>query len=198
MTGNDLLLVRHAQVAQVGPDAKRWPLSERGRAEAARLAAWEGWRGVSVIVTSDEGKAIETGAIVAAAHPHLAVLPPLAELGEVDRRGVFVTDYEGAVAAFFAEPEASPHGWEPAAVARHRFAAAVEGVLAAYLGESVAVVAHGLVFALYLATLTSGPAATVENWHGIPFASVARVRRGANGGRTLLQGFMGMPPAETP
>lgn len=189
MPGDSFLLVRHAHTAQIGPDAARWSLSERGRAEAARLAAWAGWREVTALVSSDEAKAIETGAVVAAAHRHLRVLPPVAGLAEVDRRGVYVDDYEGAVAAFFAQPDASPHGWEPAHDALRRFTAAVESVLAAHTGETVALVAHGLVFALYGSTLVGGPALTLENWRGIPFASVARVGREPDGSRVLQHPF---------
>lgn len=185
----DLLLVRHAHTAQVGSDAKQWPLSERGRAEAVRLAAWAGWRAVTYLVTSNEAKAMETGAIIAAMHPHLVVPPPVAAFAEVDRHGVFVADYEGAVAAFFAHPNASPHDWEPAAVARDRFAAAIDGVFAAYPDGTVAVVAHGLVLTLYLSTLANGPAATTENWRTVPFAAVACVRRLASGRHTLVHPF---------
>ena len=188
--GSDFLLVRHAHTAQTGPDAKQWSLSARGWAVATQLAAWAGWREVAALVTSDEAKAIETGAAVGAAHPHLRVVPPVAGLAEVDRRGVYVDAYEGAVAAFFAHPAVSPHGWEPACDALCRFTAAVESVLAAHPHETVAVVAHGLVFALYQSTLIGGPALSLECWRSIPFAAVARVGREPDGSRVLRHPFV--------
>jgi len=160
---NDIILVRHAHTAQVGPDAKAWPLSKRGRTEAARLAQWPGWLDIAAIVTSVEAKAIETAAAITTAHPHLVTLPPMETLGEVDRRGTLVADYEGAVAGFFALPDASPHGWESATAARTRITAAIADAVAPYPAASVAVVAHGLAFTLYLSTLIGGPPADVAH-----------------------------------
>jgi len=187
---NDILLVRHAHTAQSGPDARTWSLSPRGRTEAARLAQWTGWRDVQVIVTSAEAKAIETAAAITMAHPHVTTLPPVEALGEVDRRGVFVSDYEGAVAAFLAQPGASPHGWEPAAHALARFVTAMEETITAYPATSVAVVAHGLILTLYLSTLIGGSPADIAHWQMIPFASIARVARREDGAYLLTHPFL--------
>lgn len=190
-SGNTLVLVRHAHTEPVGPNAREWPLSARGRTEAAQLAGWSGWEEVTAIVASTEAKAIETAMIIAAPHPHLVALPPVAALGEVDRRGVFVPDYEAAVAAFFAEPDDSPCGWEAATAARTRFAAAVDAAMAAFAGQSVAVVAHGLILALFLSTLVGGPPADLAHWRAVPFASVARASYATEGSGILVQPFMG-------
>ncbi len=191
--GNDIILVRHAHTAQVGPDAKTWPLSEHGRTEAARLARWSGWRGVTAIVTSSEAKAMQTADAITGAHPHLVTLSAMEALGEVDRRGTFVTDYEGAVADFFAMPDAAPHGWEPAADARARITAAIAHAVAPYPAASVAIVSHGLALTLYLSTLVGGPPADVAHWRTIPFTAVARVARSRDGTHTLLQPFIISP-----
>lgn len=190
---NDIVLVRHAHTAQVGPDAKTWPLSKRGRTEAARLAQWPGRLAIAAIVISVEAKAIETAAAITVAHPHLITLPPMEALGEVDRRGAFVADYEGAVADFFAMPDASPHGWESASDARTRIAAAIANAVAPYPTASVAVVTHGLALTLYLSTLIGGPPADIARWRTIPFAAVARVARSEGGTYTLTHPFIILP-----
>lgn len=181
-----LVLVRHAHTTPAGPDAKAWPLSARGEMEAARLARWDGWRGVTRIVASAEAKAQRTAAAITVAHPHITTLPPVAALGEVERPATWVADYEAAVAAFLAAPEQSPEGWETAAHARARFVTAVDACLAAHPGESMAVVAHGLVLTLYLSSLMDGPSANLVTWRAIPFAAVALVERGT---RRLLCPF---------
>lgn len=186
---NDILLVRHAHTAQSEADARTWPLSERGRAEAAQLARWGGWRDVQVIVTSTEAKAIETAAAIIAAHPHIVMLPSVEALSEVDRGAIFIADYESAVAAFLAQPEASPYGWERAADARARFVTAITEVLSPYPDASVAVVAHGLILTLYLSTLIGGSPADIAHWRTIPFASIARVTRRSDGTCALLRSF---------
>lgn len=103
---------------------------------------------------------------------------------------MFVSDYEGAVAAFLAQPEASPHGWEPAAHARARFVTAMEETIAAYPAASVAVVAHGLILTLYLSTLIGGSPADIAHWRMIPFASIARVARREDGAYVLTHPFL--------
>jgi broad specificity phosphatase PhoE len=151
-----LILVKHA-MPEIVPDvpAREWRLSDDGRRQsqvlAGRLAAYA----PEIVVTSNEPKAAETGAIVATAlgrptrfktglHEHDRTNVPF---GSADR---FAAD----VRRFFAQPDRLVHGRETADDAHRRFAAAIDEVLRAYPTENVAVVAHGTVIALFVARAT--------------------------------------------
>ncbi len=184
--GNDIVLVRHAHTAQSGPDAKTWPLSERGRTEAARLARWPGWQDVAAIVTSAEAKAIETAAAITAAHPHLVTLPAMEALGEVDRRGTYRGGLRGRGRRFF-----RPAGCLATRMGvRHRCPCADRHcdpgsghTLPCGIRRGCR---HGLALTLYLSTLIGGPPADIAHWRTIPFAAVARVARTAKRNIYLL------------
>ena len=86
MTAASILLIRHGE--STWNAQRRWqgwgdpPLSERGRAQAAALAAQLAGRGVARLVSSDLARAAQTAAIVGAA---LGVAPVLdARLRERD------------------------------------------------------------------------------------------------------------------
>jgi broad specificity phosphatase PhoE len=64
-------------------------------------------------------------------------------------------DFERAVARLFTRPNELVFGRETAADAEHRFAAAVEDVLARNADGNVVVVAHGTVISLFVARHTS-------------------------------------------
>jgi broad specificity phosphatase PhoE len=150
---NKLILVRHAQ-SQVDRErpASQWGLTEAGRQRctplADRLAVYE----PDLIVTSQEPKAIQTGAIAAAR----LGLPcqTAAGLHEHLREHAAWLDqpaFEQAVAAFFERPDQLVFGEETARQARERFEAAVRSVLDAHPGKTIAIVAHGTVITLLVA-----------------------------------------------
>ena len=122
----------HPQVA-IDPavPVPRWGLSALGRSRAASAAA-AGWaRGIARIVASEETKAIETAAIVAAALGLVSETRP--ELHENDRSATgFLPppEFEAVADRFFAEPNLSVRGWERAVDAQERIVAAVDAVLA--------------------------------------------------------------------
>src|SRR5215212_3056663 len=143
-----LILVKHAAPAVVpGTPAAEWHLSALGQQLcgllADRLAAYR----PAVVVTSREPKAQETGHFVGALLG--APVRPVDNLHEHERRtAAFINDpaaWEVTVARFFAEPDKRIFGEETATQAYSRFAAAVDGVLAAYPDQTVAIVAHGAV-----------------------------------------------------
>ena len=150
---NTLILIRHSQ-SQPQPDrpASQWPLTEAGRrrciALAARLAAYA----PSLIVTSGERKAVETGALAAARlELPVEVAEGLHEHLREHAGWLPNPDFEQAVAAFFARQDALVFGEETAAQAGARFDTAVHTVLASYPGKKVAIVAHGTVITLFAA-----------------------------------------------
>jgi broad specificity phosphatase PhoE len=150
-----LLLIKHAApiVTRDEPSAC-WPLSPDGRASIDPLAAALSPHAPTAIVASDERKARETAAGLAA---RLGLPAPTLDhaLREHERRpnDFFPRpdDFTSAVRAFFAAPDTPTFGRETATVAHERFAAAVTRHLAAAPPGNLALVAHGTVISLFVA-----------------------------------------------
>jgi broad specificity phosphatase PhoE len=151
-----LLLVRHAEPAidQSAP-ASTWPLSSRGRAQCAPLAAALRRHGPGQVASSREPKAAETARLLAAA---LGVdCSVTADLEEHHRETVpFLPDFADQVAALFARPDELVLGEESAAEALARFSRALDELLAGWRWPGPpCVVAHGTVLSLYVAARCS-------------------------------------------
>ena len=149
-----LLLVRHSQ-PEIDPavSASLWRLSVEGRRRCRGLAVGLSVFDPTVIVTSSETKAIETGQIVAR---ELNVpLETAADLHEHDRRGApFLKgkgEFEAQVIHLFEKPGELVFGNESADEAHRRFATAVDRVLQSHRQGNLAVVSHGTVMTLFVA-----------------------------------------------
>lgn len=168
-----LTLITHAHT-QVDPatDAVTWRLSAAGETQAAELAGQPFWATVDRILVSSEAKTRLTVAPVLAQRS----LPIMADarFAEAARPG-WCDDYAARVAAFFAEPEHSAGGWEPAHAALARFLHGLNAHIDPKAGEHVALVAHGLVLSLYRAHLLGLTTAPFEAWRRLEFAAVAHV-----------------------
>lgn len=167
-----LVLVRHAAVeADPAAPAARWPLSDSGRTAARALAREPLWRAIVRIFTSPELKAQETAQIFAGVNG--ITVTAVEDLREVERPpGQWFDDYPAAVAAYFAAPQASTHGWEPPVVAQARIHACIASLLGWESGPC-AVVGHGLTLSLYLASLTGAAPAAI--WAAITLPDLAVV-----------------------
>jgi broad specificity phosphatase PhoE len=120
--------------------------------------------GIGAVYCSDEQKALDGAAILAA---HLGLTPIVVpELGEVDRSSTgWLPEEEHAAAArlLFARPDESVRGWETAVAAQARVVRAIEGILqsAGELGGGgageITIVAHGAVGTFYLCYLLGQP-----------------------------------------
>ena len=182
-------VIRHAETQPIhGQAAGLWLLSDAGRQQAEALARLPFWNEVSRIFSSPEQKALDT-ATPAADRLGMAVTP-VAGLRELERPSTFVADYEAAVAACFAAPEASVHGWEPAAEAQRRVVETIAGLVAEAGERRIAVVSHGLVLALVLAYLRGSPAPTVAEWKAIPMPGWAAIDWGRH---LVIQPFTPVP-----
>jgi broad specificity phosphatase PhoE len=137
----------------------QWPLSERGRTRMQALLTQPWVATITAIYSSTERKARE-GAAVLAQHRALPV-HQVAALGENDRSATgFLPpqEFEAIVAQFFAHPEVSIRGWEPAAVAQQRIVSAVTAILAHDpTPGALAMVSHGGVGTLLLCHLAGHP-----------------------------------------
>ena len=150
----ELILVKHALPDIVaGVRASEWHLSDEGRCRclplAERLAAYE----PTVIVTSEEPKAVETGQIIAERLDLPCTTAP--GLHEHERPTVgFLGTHEQFVAQavrLFEHPGEMVFGSETADQAHGRFSAAVAAVLEQHPGGIPVIVAHGTVITLLLA-----------------------------------------------
>ena len=154
----ELLLIRHAE-AQPLPENEAFdpkhvdmPLSERGRTQAAALAARLGHRGLTAIYSSPLRRTRETAGALAA----IAGLPVTedARLREVEIAGV------GPVGMHdLAEIALAHGGWShlPGTESSHdiraRMRSAIDDVVATHGGARVAVVSHAGAINAYVAAL---------------------------------------------
>lgn len=187
-----LYLIRHPHTrVELDVPAPEWGLSDAGQEQTAALLEAPFWPRVAAIYPSREPKALAVAKAAALAHT-LPVMPRAA-LGEVDRTAYVPPDeatYQATVAAFFANHDHSPHGWEPARVALERLKAEIARLDALHgPDESFAIVSHGLVLTLLLADLRGEPP-TLDLWRGIGFAAVAAVDRATS---APLTGFLPAP-----
>lgn len=123
---------------------------------------------VRAIWSSAETKALESAGILAAALAVTSRVEP--DLHENDRSATGYLpppEFEQVADAFFANPEVSIRGWERAADAQARIAAAVDRCLADSPPGDVAVVGHGGVAALLLCKLLGEP---ISRTRDQPFA----------------------------
>lgn len=108
-----------------------WSLSEVGRTRLTALAGRR-WLGeIERIVASEERKAVDAATILAELCGRPAETRP--NMHENDRSATgFLppAEFEAVADAFFARPDESVRGWEPARAAQNRIVAAVRAALA--------------------------------------------------------------------
>lgn len=154
----ELILIRHAEPVRIvdadGPADP--PLAERGRAQAAALAAYLGGEAISGVWTSPMRRARETAAPLAEALGLDVVVDT--ELAEWDREATTYIPIEELKAAKDERWVAMVEGnLESDGIDLERFRAgvisAIEHVITGNPGASVAVVCHGGVINTYLASI---------------------------------------------
>jgi broad specificity phosphatase PhoE len=172
-----LILIKHAPpevVPGVAPD--EWKLSERGRALCTPLAEAVRPHSPTVVVSSTESKAAETGELLAS----LLSVPfeTASGLHEHDRSNVPhmpSREFISAMELFFRRPGERVLGRETADEAEARFREAVMRVLAAHPHGNVAVVSHGTVIALLVAKATRQSPFRLWRELGLPSFLVLRL-----------------------
>jgi broad specificity phosphatase PhoE len=148
-----LILIKHA-APEVIPEvsSEQWHLSARGRESCTALAERLGVHAPSVIVSSDELKARQTAERLA---KQLGLrYETAAGLHEHDRRGVphlRSGEFISYIELMLRKQNECVLGNESADEALRRFGEAVEQVLVKYPDDTVAVVSHGTVIALFVA-----------------------------------------------
>lgn len=154
-----LFFITHPDVT-VDPriDVRRWRLSDTGITRMRAFAEVPVVADLRAIWSSGEAKAIEAAGILAAGLGLGVQVDD--DLGENDRSATgFLPpeEFEQVADRFFADPEQSVRGWEPAASAQRRIGAAMDRILAGHDGGDIAIVAHGAVGSLLLCKYLGQP-----------------------------------------
>jgi broad specificity phosphatase PhoE len=123
-----------------------WPLNERGRTRMRAMTSRPWVRGVHRIFASSERKAREAAQLLADGLG-LDGYSVIANFGENDRSatGYLAKDeFEATANTFFARPQESIRGWEPAEDAQARIISAVDEAFSkAPAHDNIAIVGHG-------------------------------------------------------
>ena len=196
-----LLLIRHAEpvrIEGIEGQAADPTLHERGLAQAARLAGYLAEEHIDAVWSSPLVRAVETAAPVARAHGVDVTIDD--ELAEFDRDSTSYIPVEELRATNDERWQAMVEGrfdeWDVDPLAfRDRIVGAVERVVAANPGGTVAVVCHAGVINTYL-----GHVLEIRRplWFEPRYASIHRVAASRTGIRTMLtvneHGFLrGLP-----
>jgi broad specificity phosphatase PhoE len=183
-----LYLVRHAEVVLLGDVAPQdWQLSSEGQRAARLLGDAPQWKRLNLIASSPEAKAVATARPIATATAlELRTEHALREVSRGATPLVTASEYERLVAAHFAAPCESVHGWERGIDATARIRECIDRLMSEG-GPAVCVVSHGLVLSHYLADLRGMPAPLIEEWRALPQPAVAVVDVKA---RRIVQPFV--------
>jgi broad specificity phosphatase PhoE len=142
-----IFFITHPDVV-IDPDVPvpDWPLNERGRARMHAMTAQPWAKELRRIFASSERKSRDAAQLLAddLGHDGYSVI---ADLGENDRSAtgfLAKAEFEATVDAFFACPQESIRGWEPAANAQARIVRAIEQAMsqAPELAD-IAIIGHG-------------------------------------------------------
>ncbi|HET7377903.1 MAG TPA: histidine phosphatase family protein [Anaerolineae bacterium] len=170
-----IFLIRHAETEQSHDDAALWPLSDHGEEQVRALAQQPFWSEVKAIITSDEPKAVSTVDRIAFERNIPFFMHP--GLRDLKRTPEWIEDYEARVLEVFQKPALSIGGWERAADAQSRILTALDELIAKYDPEPFAVVSHGMVLSLLLASVNNMLEQVFDVWQQLGFATVVLMER---------------------
>lgn len=185
----ELLWVRHGEPERIvtGSGVPADPaLTERGRAQAERLASWLGSESIDAVLSSPQRRARETAEPIARVHGlEVRITPGLVEydsksdsyipMEELKERNDphLMAMYEGRWEEF---------GAEPADVFRARVTATVDEIVTAYAGKRVVAVCHGGVINVAFAVALG---LDRHLWFEPHYSSVSRMIASRTGARTV-------------
>ncbi len=136
-------------------DIPLWSLNEVGRARVAALAASGALAGTKHVISSAETKAVETATPLAAALGCAVILRDRMHENDRSATGFLPPEeFEAVADQFFANPDDSARGWEPAADAQRRIVSEAEACLRAHPTDDILFVAHGAVGTLLFCHLS--------------------------------------------
>jgi 2,3-bisphosphoglycerate-dependent phosphoglycerate mutase len=157
-------LIRHAESAPDPALAEaRWPLSDRGHAQARALADDLAGRRIARIYSSPYLRAVETVRPLAA---RLGLEVELVdELRERKLSEGMIRDHVAVVERSWSDRDFALPGCESARAAQARAVAVIERLLAANLGRVIALASHGQLISLWLNS--RDPAVGFAEWRAM-------------------------------
>ena len=165
-----LSLVRHSEVVvNSNENPAAWRLSERGLAKAKELARQPRWKTLTRLISSAEQKAVSTGECLAENTGVALEISP--DINEVERPS-FREDYEDRATRFFDRRNDSDDGWETAAHALGRVQGLIDSLGRDPAGGHVALVGHGMLWALARAWLGGKTHVDPGEWKAISMPDV--------------------------
>ena len=174
------VLICHAEVT-IDPDTTShiWSLSTDGAAKASDLARHPALTDVDLVATSPEPKALATAKAVAVDRPIVVA----EELCEINRHAAGwvarAEEYADMVRSILERPTESIRGCKTAADVGRRISRAIDDLLSANPGCSLAVVSHGIVLTLYLSALLGLPTPDPAIWRSIAMPDLTAVEPNA-------------------
>jgi len=186
----DLLMIRHAEPVRIGPGSGSTPadpqLTDRGRAQADRLAGWLALDSLDAVVSSPLRRARETAEPVGRAVG--LDVEVVDELMEYDAQSDFYIPVEEL-------RETRDHHWtamiegrwdevggEPPDKFRARIVPCVDAIIERFPGGRVAAVCHGGVINVYLAALLG---LDRHLWFHPEYTSISRIAAARTGERSV-------------
>ena len=185
----DLLWVRHAEPERIasGRGVPANPrLTDRGREQAERLAAWLALESVDVVLSSPQRRAVETATPVARAHGlEVQIVDGLVEYDVQSDSYIPMEELRATkdpqLTAMY-EGRWEEFGGENTAAFRARVAATLDEVVAAHPGRRVVAVCHGGVINVALAIVLG---LDRHLWFEPHYTSVSRMVASRSGVRSL-------------
>ena len=187
----ELILVRHAEPVRIDShESAGVPadpgLTDRGRAQADRVAAWLAFEPIDALLVSPKRRALETADPIAKACGLEHVIAP--DIVEYDARADHYIPIEELRAnddprfRAMVEGRWEDFGGEPPETFRARIAGALDRIVAEHPGERVVAVCHGGVINIALA-LVAGLDRLL--WFDPVYTSVSRVVASRSGVRSV-------------
>jgi 2,3-bisphosphoglycerate-dependent phosphoglycerate mutase len=187
----ELLLIRHAEPVSIGPGSGSGPadppLTNRGRAQADRLAAWLASESIDAVMSSPLRRAYETAEPVGRALD--LDVEVVDGLTEYDAQSDFYIPVEEL-------RETRDHHWsamiegrwdelggEPPDQFRARIVPCVDAIIDRFPGGTVAAICHGGVINVYLAALLG---LDRHLWFHPEYTSISRTAAARTGERSVV------------
>ena len=186
----DLLLVRHAEPERIegGNGVPANPrLTDRGRAQAQRLADWLAHERVDVVLSSPQRRARETAAPIAAAHGvEIEVVDGLVEYDVHADHYIPMEELRANKDPRVDDMIAGrweTFGAESTEVFRARVSATIDDIIAAHPGQRVVAVCHGGVVNVALAVVLDLDRTL---WFDPHYTSLSRLLAARSGVRSIV------------
>ena len=170
-----LILIKHSlPVIDPGVPPAKWRLGDEGRRRAGLLAEAVAGMGVASLYSSDEPKAVETSqAISRATGLDNRIAPGFGEHIRTNAPHFESADeFRAAVIDAMRRPDELVYGSETTGAALSRFSAAVERATAEATPGDIAIVAHGTVVSMFIASRTGLDPVPIWESLGLPGMAV--------------------------